>query len=171
MWTGGWLNTINYRGLRIFTQIDFKHGGKILSNSNYNFLRGGLSKQSLVGREGGFIFDGVNADGSANTTVVQAEDFYGNYSNTSIARPFIYDASFIRWRSLSVGYDLSGLVSKTLIKRMNVSVIVNNVWLIKKHINNLDPEAEVSVSDNFQGMENHTLPTTRSYGINLNVKL
>ncbi len=54
---------------------------------------------------------------------------------------------------------------------MNVSVIVNNVWLIKKHINNLDPEAEVSVSDNFQGMENHTLPTTRSYGINLNVKL
>ncbi len=170
-WTGGWLNTINYKGFRVFTQIDFKQGGKILSNSNYNFLRGGLSKASLVGREGGFIFDGVNADGSPNATVVQAEDFYGNYSNTSIATPFIYDASFIRWRSLSVGYDLSKLDSKTIFKRVNISAIVNNLWLIKKHIDNLDPEAQVSVSDNFQGMENSVLPTTRSYGINLTVKL
>lgn len=170
-WTGGWLNTVTIMGFRIFTQVDFKQGGKILSNSNYNFLRGGLAKESLVGREGGFVFDGVNADGSSNTTVVQAEDFYGNYSNTSIATPFIYDASFIRWRSLSVGYDLSRLVSKSFIKQMNISAIVNNVWLIKRHIANLDPEAQVSVSDNFQGMENHVLPTTRSYGINLSVKL
>lgn len=170
-WTGGWLNTVTVKGFRIFTQIDFKQGGKILSNSNYNFLRGGLAKESLVGREGGFIFDGVNADGSPNTTVVQAEDFYGNYSNTSIATPFIYDAGFIRWRSLSIGYDLSKMVSKTFIRQMNISAIINNVWLIKKHISNLDPEAQVSVSDNFQGMENHVLPTTRSYGINLSIKL
>jgi hypothetical protein len=49
--------------------------------------------------------------------------------------------------------------------------MVNNVWLIKKHIDNLDPEAQVSSSDNLQGIETHTLPTTRSYGINLNIKL
>ena len=35
---------------------------------------------------------------------------------------------------------------------------------------NLDPEAQVSASDNLQGIETHTLPTTRSYGVNVNVK-
>jgi hypothetical protein len=44
------------------------------------------------------------------------------------------------------------------------------VLMIKKYIDNLDPEAQVSTSDNLQGIETHTLPTTRSFGFNLNVK-
>jgi hypothetical protein len=42
--------------------------------------------------------------------------------------------------------------------------------MIKKYVDNLDPEAQVSASDNLPGIETHTLPTTRSYGLNLNVK-
>ncbi len=169
-WTGGWLNTFTYKGLRIFTQVDFKAGGVIFSNSNFNFLRHGLSKQSLVGRGGGVVFDGVNADGSPNTTAVPADEFYDNFRGKTIATPFIYDASFIRWRTLSVGYDLARVINKPLVKGMTLSASVNNVWLIKKYIDNLDPEAQVSVSDNYQGMEYHVLPTTRSYGLNLNVR-
>jgi hypothetical protein len=113
----------------------------------------------------------VNVDGTANTQAVEAEDFYSAYRSTSIATPFVYNGSFIRWRTLSVGYDLSRFVKKNFIKGLAVSVMMNNIWMIKKYIENLDPEAQVSSSDNLQGIETHTLPTTRSYGMNINIKM
>jgi TonB-linked SusC/RagA family outer membrane protein len=171
-WVGAWVNSFNVKGVRIGTQIDFKAGNKILSNSNLNFLREGLSKPSLVGREGGVLLDGVNADGSPNETRVEAEQFYTAYRSTNIATPFVYNGAFVRWRSLSLGYDLSRfLKEKTFIKGLTISAMCNNVLMIKKYIDNLDPEAQVSASDNLQGIETHTLPTTRSYGLNLNLKL
>lgn len=170
-WVGGWLNTIRVKDFRIFTQVDFKAGNKIISNSNFNFLRHGHSKGSLEGRETGVVFDGVNADGSPNTTSVEAEQFYSAYRGTSVAVPFIYNGGFVRWRTLSVGYDLSKFFKNGFIKGLTVSALVNNVLMIKKHIDNLDPEAQVSSSDNLQGIETHTLPTTRSYGMNVNIKL
>lgn len=171
-WVGAWVNTFNIKGIRIGTQIDFKAGNKILSNSNLNFLREGLSKPSLVGREGGVLLDAVKADGSPNDTKVEAEQFYTAYRSTNLASPFVYNGAFVRWRTLSLGYDLSRFVKeKTFIKGLTISAMCNNVWLIKKYIDNLDPEAQVSASDNLQGIETHTLPTTRSYGVNLNIKL
>ena len=169
-WIGGWSNTINYKRLHITTQVDFKAGYKIMSNSNLNFLREGLSQSSLVGRDGGVLFNAVNADGSANTTKVEAEQFYTQYRSTNIATPFIYDGSFVRWRSISIGYDLTKFLGKSFIKNLTVSAVCNNVLMIKKYIDNIDPEAQVSASDNIQGIETHTLPTTRSFGMNLNVK-
>jgi outer membrane receptor protein involved in Fe transport len=170
-WVGGWLNTINIKNFRIFTQVDFKAGYKIMSNSNLNFLRHGLSKASLAGRETGVVFEGVNADGTANTESVEAEQFYSAYRSTNIATPFIYNGAFVRWRTLSVGYDLSRFFKNGVIKGLTLSAVVNNVLMIKKYIDNLDPEAQVSSSDNLQGIETHTLPTTRSYGLNLHFKL
>lgn len=169
-WVGGWLNTVTYKHIRLFAQVDYKAGFKIMSNSNLNFLREGLTQSSLVGRETGVIFDGVNADGTPNTTSVPAQQFYTQYRSTNIATPFIYDGSFVRLRSLSLGYDLSRFVTKALIKELTISAVCNNVWLISKHIDNLDPEASVSTSDNLQGIETHTLPTVRSYGFNINIK-
>ncbi|WP_229219051.1 SusC/RagA family TonB-linked outer membrane protein [Dyadobacter sediminis] len=171
-WVGAWVNTINVKGIRISTQIDFKAGNKILSNSNLNFLREGLSKPSLVGREGGVLFESVTAEGLPNTQHVEAEQFYTSYRSTNLAAPFVYNGSFVRWRTLSIGYDLSRFLrEKTFIKGLSISAMCNNVLLIKKYIDNLDPEAQVSASDNLQGIETHTLPTTRSYGLNLNLKL
>ena len=168
-WVGGWLNTFTYKHIRIFAQFDFKAGYKIMSNSNLNFYREGLSKASLAGRESGVIFDAVNPDGTPNTTSVPAEQFYTQYRSTALAAPFIYDGSFIRWRTLSVSYDLTRFVKKVF-DQITVSAVCNNVALIIKHIDNLDPEAQVSTSDNLQGIETHTLPTTRSFGFNVNIK-
>jgi len=170
-WVGGWLNTIHIKGFRIFTQIDFKAGHKIISNSNLNFLREGLSQSSLVGREGGVQFEGFNADGTPNGTKVEAQQFYTQYRSTNIATPFIYSGSFVRWRSLSLGYDMTKFVKRTFIKGLTVSVVGTNLLMIKKYIDNLDPEAQVSASDNLQGIETHTLPTTRGYGMNVNIRL
>jgi hypothetical protein len=169
--TGGWINTLTFKGIRLFTQVDFKAGHKLISNSNFNFTRHGLHKMSLVGREGGVIMDAVNADGSPNTTPVPAQQFYNNYRSTSISTPFVYDASFVRWRTVSLGYDFSRFVSNTIIKGLNVNAFINNVLIIKKYVDNLDPETQYSTSDRFNGLEGHALPTTRSYGLNVNIRL
>src|SRR5690606_26087414 len=68
--TGGWLNTVNFKGFRLFTQVDFKAGHKLISNSNFNWYRHGLHKATLEGREGGVIYPSVTPTGEPNTTPV-----------------------------------------------------------------------------------------------------
>ncbi|MDR0793354.1 MAG: hypothetical protein LBE82_08585, partial [Chitinophagaceae bacterium] len=96
--------------------------------------------------------------------------FYTQYRGTGLAAPFVYKGDFVRWRALSVSYDFSRFVTKSFIKGLNVTATCHNVLMIKKYLDNLDPEAQVSASDNLQGIETHTLPTTRSYGLNVNIK-
>lgn len=167
-WTGAWTNTLRYKGFKLFTQVDFKFGAVLLSNSNFNMLRHGLSKKSLDGREDGVLFPGFNEDGSPNTTRVEAEEFYASLRN--LGEPFVYDASFVRWRTLSLGYNIGDLFKADFLKSSTVSLFVNNVLMINKHLDNLDPEANIAVSDNFQGIDAHALPTTRNYGLNINIQ-
>jgi len=167
---GAWINTLTYRMFFVKAQIDFKSGHKMLSNTNFNCLRHGLTKSSLVGREGGVVFDGYNSDGSPNTTPVEAEAFYADYRGKFVVTPFIYDASFIKFRTLSAGADLTNILKLYFIKGITVSGYINNFFIISKHVDNLDPETVYSVSDNKAGLESSGLPTLRSYGLSLNVK-
>jgi outer membrane receptor protein involved in Fe transport len=166
--TASWLNTITWKGFRVFTQVDAKGGYVLMSNSNFNAYRHGLSKLTLPGREGGVVMEGFNADGTPNTTAVPVEEWYS--SVRGLGDMFAYKGDFIKWRTLSVGYDLKNVIKSVAIKGLNVSLFINDVLMIKKYLDNFDPEAQFGVSDNFQGLEVHTLPTTRNYGINVNVK-
>jgi TonB-linked SusC/RagA family outer membrane protein len=167
---GSWLNTFTYKWFSIFGQIDFKAGHKLISNTNFNLLRHGLTQSSLVGREGGVVFEGYNADGTPNDIAVEAEAFYADYRGKYVVNPFVYDASFIRFRTLSASADLSRFVSGTFIKNLRVNANINNVFLLLNHVDNLDPESVYSSSDNMSGLESSALPTTRGYSISLNVK-
>ena len=167
---GGILNTFTYKKIRVFAQIDFKAGHKLISATDWNMNRSGHSKKSLPGREGGVIFDGVNIDGTPNTTAVEAESFYTDYSGKKITTEAVYNASFVRWRTLSVGYDLSNLVSGTVIKGLTINGGINNFLMLKKFTDNIDPEAVSSASDLHVGLESVSQPTTRSYSLSLNVK-
>ncbi|OCX53014.1 hypothetical protein BEL04_01480 [Mucilaginibacter sp. PPCGB 2223] len=169
--TGGWINTVNYKGFMFTAHIDYKAGGKVLSSTNLNLLREGLSKESLPGRVGGVTFPGVNTtNGQPNTTAVNAEDFYANYRSTNILDPFVYSSSFIKLRSLSLGYDLSKFINKKYVKSLVLSAVCHNVLIIKKYTPNIDPEAISSSGDNLTGYEQASLPTIRTYGFNMNIK-
>ncbi|WP_448698312.1 SusC/RagA family TonB-linked outer membrane protein [Mucilaginibacter sp. AW1-3] len=169
--TGGWLNTVIYKGFTLTAHIDYKAGGKVLSSTNLNLLREGLSKESLAGREGGVIYPGINtSNGQPNTTAVNAEDFYANYRSTNILDPFVYSSSFIKLRNLSLGYDLSRFINKKYVKSLVLSAVCHNVLIIKKYTPNIDPEAISSSGDNLTGYEQASLPTIRTYGFNLNIK-
>jgi len=57
------------------------------------------------------------------------------------------------------------------IKGVKLDFVASNVLILKKWVDNIDPESFGFASDNQVGLESPGLPTTRALGFNLNIKL
>ncbi|MEP6746960.1 MAG: SusC/RagA family TonB-linked outer membrane protein [Bacteroidota bacterium] len=170
-WTGGFLNSFNYKGLTLTVFVDYKLGGKMLSGTNFNAIREGLHKMTLEGRVGGVVGKGVNASGGVNTAVASVQTYWEHLRSQQIVEPVIYNAGYWKLRQLSLGYDFTKYLSaKWPVKGLKLDFVVNNVFIIKKWVDNIDPESFGFASDNNLGLEAPGLPTTRGIGLNLNVK-
>jgi len=172
-WIGGLTNSFTYKGVSLSFLIDFKLGGKLFSGTNFNAYREGLHKATLEGREGNAIVGkGVNPAGGPNTVASDVEDYWATtLRSRGIIEPVIYDAGYVKLRQISVGYDFTRfLKGSSSIKGLRVNLVANNVLMLKKWVDNIDPESFGSASDNLVGNEAPGLPTTRSMGVNLNVK-
>ena len=171
---GGITNSFNYKGISLSFLIDFKLGGKMISGTNLNLFRHGLQKETLVGRgdaDNRLVGAGVNTNGEINTVRATVQDYYSVGRSKSLGEQVVYNAGFWKLRQISLGYDFTKLLPKTLfIKGIRISAIANNVAILKKWVPNLDPEQFGFSSDNLIGLESTGLPTTRSIGFNLNVK-
>ncbi len=171
--TGGLTNELHYRDFSFAFLVDFKFGAKIYSGTNLLLYYDGLSKATLQGRQTGFVGKGVTEGGHPNTIAVPAEQYFQDISAGGadhIAREFVYDASLIKLRALTLGYAVP---LKTLrgrfIKGINVSLVGRNLWTIMKHTPNIDPESSLN-NTNGQGLELSGYPATRNMGVNVNVK-
>ena len=171
--TGGFNNEFHYKGIMLSCLFDFKYGAKIYSGTNLLLYNNGLQKATLNGRDGGVIGDGVTEDGKENTKVVDAQTYYQNLATSGdrhVSEEFVYDASFIKLRALSLGYSLSPKILKnSFIKGASLSLVARNLAIIMKHTPNIDPESNLN-GTNGQGLELSGYPAVRSIGFNLNVK-
>lgn len=170
---GGITNTFTWKGLSLFTLIDFKLGHKMITGRNQNYLRHGLHKNTLDGRAEGYVIgDGVNPNGEINTTRSLIQPFYETTNVLGINEDWVSNAGFWKLRQVSLSYDLSKhLPEKLFIKRLSISGVANNVAIIKKWTENMDPENVSVTSDNANGLDFWpALPPTRSIGFNLNAK-
>ncbi|WP_421939221.1 SusC/RagA family TonB-linked outer membrane protein [Pedobacter sp.] len=115
----------------------------------------------------GVIFDGVRADGTRNTSILSAQQYYKSIANVNEAH--VFSATAIRLREVSLGYNLpKNWISKIGLANARFTLIGRNLWIIHKNVPNIDPETAFA-TDNAQGLESLQLPTTRSYGFNLNL--
>ncbi len=169
--TSGITNTFQYKNLSLLIQLDGKFGGKVFSSTALNGLRSGMSQTSLVGRDG-VVFDGVLPDGSKNTISVAPQIFYADYRTLQIADPFVFSSDFIKLRNITLSYDLTEVMARKVkfVKGLTLSAFCRNAAVLLKHIPDVDPEAFASSGDSRLGYEQHTEPTTRTIGFNLNVK-
>jgi len=168
--TGGFRNEFIYKNINLSFLLDYKFGGKLFSGTNYNLYNNGLHKETLNGREGGVIGVGVNPEGKQNTKSVDAQKYYQALIDRTITEEFVYNASFIKLRELSIGYNFPRhFLNNTFIKSLNVSLVGRNLWTIMKHTPNIDPESAYN-NANGQGLELNGYPVTRNIGFNLNVK-
>ncbi len=179
--TGGWRNALNYKNWTLAFLVDFKFGAKLFSGTNYSAYGAGLHKNTLVGRTKedpnakivgkGVMWNEATGKYVTNTVGVQASTYYGKIAENNIAEEFIYDASFIKLREVSLAYDFpkAFLAKLKVVKGVNISLVGRNLWTVMKHTDNIDPEAAYNNS-NGQGLELNGYPATRNVGFNVNVK-
>ncbi|HET6770004.1 MAG TPA: outer membrane beta-barrel protein, partial [Chitinophagaceae bacterium] len=170
-WVGGFLNAFNYKGVNFSFLIDYKLGNKVLSGTNFNATRHGLHMRTLEGRTGGVIGQGVNSSGAANTVAAPVQTYWEHLRSQGIVESVIYNGGYWKLRQMSLGYDLTRFIpAKWPIKGLKLDAVASNVLIIKKWIDNIDPETFGYASDNQVGLESPGLPSTRGIGFNLNIK-
>ncbi len=176
---GGWNNTFTYKNVTLGVFIDYRFGGMVMSSTLLNLTRQGHSTLSLEGRrqgEEGLVFPAVyESSGLPNTTsVTDLQGFYADYRGLQIGDPFVFKSDFIKLRSISLGYNLTGLVSKSpslsFVKGLSLTAACRNVAILHKDLPGLDPESMQSSGDTRAGYENSALPTSRSYNVSLNIR-
>jgi hypothetical protein len=171
--TGGITNEFHYKNFSLSFLIDYKFGAKIYSGTNLILYSDGLQKGTLPGRDGsGYIGGGVTPDGHPNQKAVTTQTYFGNITGTTeyTDELWTYDASFIKLRSVNIGYRLPASILKgKFVKEFYISLIGRNLATLLKHTPNIDPESNYSNS-NAQGLELSGYPQVRSYGVNVNVK-
>ena len=170
-WTGGFLNAFNYKGVHLSVFIDYKLGNKMLSGTNFNAIRHGLHTMTLEGRASGVTGVGVNPSGGPNTAVAAVQTYWEHLRSQQIIEPVIYNGGYWKLRQVTLGYDFTKFVPvKWPIKGLKLDLVANNVAILKKWVDNIDPETFGFGSDNQVGLESPGLPSTRGLGLNLNIK-
>lgn len=171
-WVGGFTNTFNYKGISLSVLIDYKLGNKMLSGTNFNAVRHGLHKMTLEGRDSGFVIgDGVSSSGGTNTAKAPVQTYWEHLRSQQIIEPVIYNGGFWKLRQITLGYDFTKFIpSKWPIKGLRLDLLASNVFIIKKWVDNIDPETVGYGVDGMVGLESPGVPTSRSFGANLNIK-
>jgi TonB-linked SusC/RagA family outer membrane protein len=161
-------NIFRYKNFTLDFLIDSKFGAKIYSEENSLAVGNGLSTLTLPGRGNGLVGNGVNAAGSPNTVLVTPANLLNYYATVAqITQNFVYDASFIKLREVSLGYAMPNeILSKTPFSRLNLSLIGRNLLILYKKTPNMDPESNTT-ADNAQGLQAAVYPPTRNIGLSL----
>lgn len=166
---GGWNNEFTFKNLNFAFLIDYNYGNKILSASKYYAIRRGLDKMTLVGRDG--ITTGVLADGSPNTVTASAQAYYTALAD-NVTSVTVLDGDYIKLRQITLGYTFGqkAVSALKLFSSINVSLVGRNLAVLMKKSGNIDPEANFASNIRYSGIEGTSLPSTRSFGINVNFK-
>jgi TonB-linked SusC/RagA family outer membrane protein len=167
-YTMGISNTVSYKGVVLGFLIDIRKGGQFFSQTLAYMHSAGTAAGTLPYREGGLIVEGVHENGSKNTTAITSQQYWAKVAGAEpVAALFIYDASNVRLREVTLGYSIPGnLLGKIPVRNITLSLVGRNLWLIKSHIPGIDPESSFTTTS-AQGWENGSYPSIRSLGVNL----
>lgn len=176
-------NTVSYKGFSLSALLDIQQGGKFFSVSNLFGMYSGMLEETAVNgvRENGIVSQGVtgnvtkNADGTytvtntaANTQSVGAQDYFTNYYSGPAAQN-IFDASYVKLREVTLSYTFPEKFRGPF-ANVVVSAFGRNLATWGLDNKNFDPEMSTAGSGNIQGFEGGSLPSTRSFGMNLKLQ-
>ena len=171
-WIGGILNEFTYKGISASVLIDMRKGSDLYSMTTTWGRYAGALEETLIGREGGIVGDGVMPDGAdgyiPNTVVADAELFNKAAYSNDIAVSSVFDASFVKLREIKLGYTFK-VIPGTPIKDLNLSFVGRNLAILSTSVPHIDPETAFS-SGNVQGLEYGQLPSARSLGFSIGCK-
>ncbi|PKH67594.1 SusC/RagA family TonB-linked outer membrane protein [Flavobacterium sp. ALD4] len=185
------INTFTYKGFSLKAQFDWKEGGDISSTTINTLLGRGVTKDT-ENRENTFIIPGfygntttgtalLDASGAQipNTTQLSMNELYFSPSNSntfginSVDEASVYDATVYRLSNVSLTYDFPAkFIDKTPFGSVSLSAIGNNLWYFAPNVpkyTNFDPDVTSLGSGTSQGIEIASAPTSKRFGIKLNL--
>jgi TonB-linked SusC/RagA family outer membrane protein len=148
--------------------ISYYYPGNSTANKAVQISAGTAAPGGATVYDDGMVFKGVLADGSANSTILPAQQYYKGFTNADEA--FVYSATYVKLREVKLGYTLpQQWIKKIGLQSATVSVVGRNLLIIHKEVPNIDPETAFNTG-NGQGLEDLTLPGVRNVGFNINLK-
>ena len=169
----GLTNTFNYKGWSMSFLLEGRLGGDVVNVTSRNLISNGQNKilEQYRGRQ--VVFDGVvlNADGEyvKNTTPISLDHETITSSFHAVSSNFVEDGSYIRLGYLTLGYDFSGLMKKSVFTGLRCSFTGNNLFLLTKYTGS-DPACNASTSSGgtgSAGIDNYAVAGTRSFNFGI----
>lgn len=198
-WKAGFFNEFKYKNFTFSFLLDGQMGGMVYSQSHHKMSEQGKLAHTLNGRLPGtefyipgddpritsdpglvnlggvyMVVPGVvrNGDGSysPNEKLVTVEAYNKEYYRRANVETNTFDASFIKLREIRLEYALpTRLLAKTPFSVLSVSVYGRNLLTFTDYPL-YDPEiAALDGNAMVVGIENGSIPSTKSYGLNLNI--
>ncbi|MCD8540936.1 MAG: SusC/RagA family TonB-linked outer membrane protein [Leadbetterella sp.] len=176
-WRAGLVNEFPTAIFRLNVLLDASTGGIVYSQTHHKMSEQGKLKHTLLGRETGTVIgEGVvqNEDGSysPNTTPVNINTWYGDYYRRANIETNSFDASYIKLREVRLEYNFApSLASRLRLNGASIALYGRDLAMISK-FPVFDPEtASLNGATVVPGVEMGQLPTPRTWGVNLKLKL
>ncbi|MDC1105811.1 SusC/RagA family TonB-linked outer membrane protein [Prolixibacteraceae bacterium] len=165
-WIGSVRLGLRYKNISLSGLVDMQKGGDIVSISEAIAANAGVAKITEDRTE--FVYPGVNRDGTTNTTKITKEDYYRTVGGEQgIAEEFIYDASFVRLKELSLTYSLgNNMLKKTPFNSVKFSFIGRNLGFLSKNTPG-SPIGGFNSSIFSQAIDYSSIPNTRTIGFSV----
>jgi len=171
-WTMGAGTSLRWKNLNLYVLFDIKAGGHM-----WNGTRGAMdhfgTSEGTANRDEWYLFEGVHADGTANTTQVKLDQAWRAGDGSGFTGPsedYIEDANWVRLRTVTISYSFTSLLKKTFIKGLDIYITGTNLWLSTPY-SGIDPETNLLGASNQQGIDYFNMPGTRSYTVGLSLSL
>ncbi len=168
-WQLGFTNNLSYKGLNLNFLIDARVGGEVVSLTQAVLDEYGVSQATAEARNvGGVAVPAiVKETGEPFAGSIPAEKYYGGIAGRDgVSAEYVYSATNVRLRELSLGYQFPATLG--FVKNLQLSFVARNLFFLYNEAP-YDPEISMSTGNNLQGVDIFSLPTTRSYGLNLKV--
>ena len=195
-WMGSLYNSFQYKNVSLSFLVDVRYGGVYYSRTNYNLNIRGLSEETLLGGldangnlvprdfivpDGMYLDDdGVYQELTADVLRASGlssggltgQQYWENVMDAEIPEAVIYDASYVKFRELSLSYAFpQDWISKMKLTGANFGIVVRNLAIVTA-VPNVDAETFSKSDDagNVPGYDNGGIPSVRNIAFNLNLK-
>jgi hypothetical protein len=197
-WVWGFNNKFNYKNLSLSFQFDGRVGGVMEDYVRKKTFQGGRHAETVEGAFGASRYDdtkgiksylgegvqvsnavAINYDPvtgaitnyaalkyAANATKTYVQDYISRVHG--IPEPNMMSKSYLKLREIVLSYSVpNNILGKSFIKNASVSFVARNILYFMK--DNKFKDVDIDQYAGSQSGTNLQTPTTRSYGVNLNV--
>ena len=166
-------SSFRWKNLSVSFLFDGRCGGDVYNATRRGLVSAGMDNLLTKYRNHEVLVNGVvqQPDGSyaPNTTpVIFDSNFVNNYYH-AVSTNFIEDGSYIRLSYLTLAYDFSKFLKKgSPLKGLKLSATGRNLFLLSKYTGS-DPQilAGTGGGTGSAGIDNYSVPTTRSFNFTL----